>query len=189
MNEGIIIVSGLPRSGTSMMMKMLEAGGVKILTDHIRTADDDNPKGYFELEIVKKIDNNKEWLKGAQGKVVKIISQFLQSLPSNFNYKVVFMQRVMEEILASQKQMLIRRNEATDRISDEEMGKFFNNHLLIIESWLEKQPNFDVLYISYNEVLKNSTKFSNKISEFLGGTLNINNMANVVDQSLHRQRV
>ena len=89
MNQDIVIVSGLPRSGTSMMMKMLETGGLKPLTDNLRVADEHNPKGYYELEAVKKIDENKEWLKDAQGKVVKIISKFLQSLPSIYTYKII----------------------------------------------------------------------------------------------------
>ena len=137
--ETITIVSGLPRSGTSMMMKMIQAGGIDPMTDNIRRADEDNPKGYFELEKVKELDKteDKAWLADAQGKVVKIISQLLKDLPPNFTYKVVFMRRKMKEILASQKQMLVRRGEPTDSISDEELANLFNLHVSQVESWLE----------------------------------------------------
>ncbi|RMF62436.1 MAG: sulfotransferase family protein [Calditrichaeota bacterium] len=185
----VVVVSGLPRSGTSMMMKMLEAGGLEPLVDNIRKPDEDNPKGYYEFEAVKELDkNNTAWLKDAGGKVVKIISQLLQYLPSDHRYKVLFMRRKMAEILASQKQMLIRRGEPTDRVSDEEMAKMFELHLMKVESWLAKQPNFDVLYINYNEVLENPAAFIPKINEFLGGSLDTGKMATVIDKSLHRQR-
>lgn len=188
--DTIIVVSGLPRSGTSMMMKMLEAGGLKIITDNIRKADEDNPKGYYELEAVKQLDKNddKDWLANAQGKVVKVISQLLKELPANYTYKVLFMRRSMEEILASQKQMLVRRGEPTDRISDEELAKLFEKHLIQIESWLKQQPNFDVLYLHYNDILKNPTQYTPKINSFLGDSLDVNKMNGVVDKSLYRQR-
>ncbi len=188
--DSIIIVSGLPRSGTSMMMQMLETGGLEILTDNIRTADQDNPKGYYEFEVVKKLakDENKEWLNGAKGKVVKVISQLLKDLPQEHNYRVIFMHRKMEEILFSQKQMLIRRGAPTDSISNEELAKLFQKHLDQVESWLKKQPNFDVLYISYNEVLKDPEEFVDRVNKFLGGHLDVDSMKGVVDKSLHRQR-
>ena len=134
MNRGmdqqiITIVSGLPRSGTSMMMKMLEAGGMQVLTDHIRTADEDNPKGYYEFERVKQIEHDQAWLPDAQGKVVKMISALLKHLPSSYTYKVIFMRRNIDEILASQKQMLIRRGEPTDVVSDEKLTELFDRHI------------------------------------------------------------
>src|SRR6185369_5935200 len=116
--EPVIIVSGLPRSGTSMMMSMLVAGGIKAMTDSIRTADEDNPKGYFELEKVKELEKDHLWLSDAAGKAIKIISALLKHLPREYPYKTIFMRREMKEILASQRQMLIRRGEATDTISD-----------------------------------------------------------------------
>jgi hypothetical protein len=114
-NETITIVSGLPRSGTSMMMKMLEAGGLEPLTDNIRTADEDNPKGYFEFERVKQIENDKAWLEDARGRVVKLISALLKHLPPSITTKSCW-RRAMPEILASQRQMLIRRGEPTDAV-------------------------------------------------------------------------
>jgi len=191
MNQEVItVVSGLPRSGTSMMMKMLEAGGMQPLVDNIRKADEDNPKGYYELEKVKELDksDDKSWLADARGKVVKIISQLLRDLPANYTYKMIFMRRNMNEILASQKQMLVRRGEPTDRISDAELAGLFAKHLQNTEKWLQEQPNIDVLYVSYNEVLQDPAPYVKQVHEFLGSTLDAEGMLSVVDKSLHRQR-
>src|SRR5262245_8376929 len=186
--ESLVIVSGLPRSGTSMMMKMLAAGGIEPMTDNIRTADEDNPKGYFELERVKQLESDKEWLPEARGKVVKLISALLKHLPNNYAYKVVFMQRRMPEILASQRQMLIRRGEPADSIPDEKMAAMFERHLAQVENWLSAQPNIRTIYVSYNETLTQPAKQIAKISDFLGSGLDVEAMATVVDQTLHRQR-
>lgn len=184
----IIIVSGLPRSGTSMLMSMLEKGGIEVLTDREREADEDNPRGYFEFEKVKQIEEDNEWLEDACGKVVKMISALLTHLPHKYDYKVIFMQRKMDEILASQKQMLIRRGEPADKISDTEMAKLFKKHLEQVKSWLAKKPNFDVLYVSYNQILENPEENAKKINQFLGGNLRVDNMIDVIDESLYRQR-
>lgn len=189
-NHTIIIVSGLPRSGTSMMMKMLEAGGIAPLTDEIRAADADNPQGYYEFERVKKLDKgDSAWLNEAQGKSVKIISALLKHLPqTGYTYKIIFMRRNIDEILASQKQMLIRRGEATDRVSDEELAGLLAKHLNHVESWMRKQPNTDFIYTNYNSLLENPHEQIETINRFLGDTLNTQAMASVVDRRLHRQR-
>ncbi len=184
----ITIVSGLPRSGTSMAMKMLEAGGMVILKDEIRKADEDNPKGYYEFEKVKQLKKDASWLENAKGKVVKIISSLLEHLPEKYTYKIIFMHRNMEEILKSQRQMLIRRGEPTDAVSDEKMEKMFLKHLQKIEDSLYKQSNMDVLSIHYNEILKEPEKHCEMINRFLGNTLNTRNMTGVIDQALYRQR-
>ena len=183
-----IIVSGLPRSGTSMMMRMLEAGGIEILTDGERKANADNPNGYYELEVVKRMSENKEWLKNSSGKAVKVISQLLKALPANYHYKVIFMRRNMQEILASQKQMLIRRGQPTDRASDTELAALFHKHLEDIEKWLAQQDNFDVMYVSYNEILKNPKVYAKKIQTFLGNGVSAEKMLAVVDRDLYRQK-
>src|ERR1044072_2561799 len=151
--EPVIIVSGLPRSGTSMMMSMLVAGGIPAMTDSIRTADEDNPKGYFELEKVKELAKDNRWLADAGGRAVKIISALLKHLPTDYRYKVIFMRREMREVLASQRQMLMRRGEPTDKVSDERMAEMFRKHLAEVESWLAKQPNIEVIYTNYNQML------------------------------------
>lgn len=184
----IAIVSGLPRSGTSMMMKMLEAGGMETLTDNIREADKDNPKGYYEFERVKKLEHDKAWLKGAEGRVVKIISQLLRHLPPEYTYQVVFMQREMDEILASQKRMLARRGEATDKIDDDKLAALFRQHVQRVQEWLDAQPNFDVLYVSYNHVLQRPREEAQRIGAFIDQSLDVEAMSAVVDPALYRQR-
>ena len=171
-----------------MMMKMLAAGGLEPLTDNIRTADEDNPKGYFEFERVKQIENDKAWLEEARGRVVKLISALLKHLPPSYNYKVLFMRRAMPEILASQRQMLIRRGEPTDAVPDDRMAAMFNKHVAQVEAWLAAQPNIEVLYVSYNDVLKDSRPHAERINKFLGGSLEVDEMVNVVDRSLYRQQ-
>ena len=186
--ETITIVSGLPRSGTSMMMKMLEAGGLEPLTDNIRGADEDNPKGYFEFERVKQIENDKAWLEDARGRVVKLISALLKHLPPSYTYKVIFMRRAMPEILASQRQMLIRRGERADTVPDDKMAAMFNKHVAQVEAWLAAQPNIDVLFVSYNDVMKDSRPRAEQINAFLGGALEVDEMVSVVDRALYRQQ-
>jgi len=186
--QTITIVSGLPRSGTSMMMKMLAAGGLEPLTDSIRAADEDNPKGYFEFERVKQIENDIAWLVDARGRAVKLISALLKHLPPSYNYKVIFMRRAMAEILASQRQMLIRRGEPADVVPDEKMAAMFERHLAQVESWLAAQPNIDTIYISYNEVMKEARPQAESINSFLGGSLNVDAMTEAADRTLYRQK-
>jgi len=185
----ITIVSGLPRSGTSMMMKMLEAGGIPPLTDEIREADADNPKGYYEFERVKQLDKgDTDWLQQARGKAVKIIGALLVHLPPDYEYKVIFMHRQIDEILHSQKQMLVRRGEPTEKVDDVEMSELFSKHVNHITSWIAKQPNMQVIYVSYNDVLQHPVDHANRINQFLGGALDVGEMVNVIDPDLYRQR-
>jgi hypothetical protein len=187
--EFIIIVSGLPRSGTSMMMKMLEAGGMPPFTDHIRTPDDDNPKGYYEFERVKKLpDGDTEWLRDAQGKAVKVISALLEHLPSGYAYRVLFMQRKMDEILASQKKMLVRSGKTTDQVSDEQLAKMYAKHLAKVNAWLAEQVNFSVIYLDYNLMLVDPQTYAFQVNHFMGDALDPQAMAAVVDPNLYRQR-
>lgn len=186
--QDVVIVSGLPRSGTSMMMKMLEAGGMEVLTDHIRKADDDNPKGYYEFEQVKEIEHDQAWLEDARGKVVKMIAALLKHLPGEYTYRIVFMRRKIEEVLASQRQMLVRRGEPTDTVSDQQMAGLFRRHVERIESWLEAQPNAQVLYVDYGTALADPAGQAERINRFLGSTLDARRMAAVVDPELYRQR-
>lgn len=187
-SEKVTVVSGLPRSGTSMMMKMLEAGGLAPVTDNIRTADEDNPKGYYELEKVKELKNDRSWMPEAKGKVVKVISALLQDLPNDHKYRVVFMQRTMGEILASQKQMLVRRGQPTDKVPDEKMAAMFEKHLEKIREWLAAQPNMEVLYIKYNDILASPAESVAKLNAFFDNALDAEAMQTVVDNQLYRQR-
>jgi len=188
-DKTIYVVSGLPRSGTSMMMKMLETGGIPLITDNERTADDDNPKGYYEFEPVKKMsEGDVAWVKDAPGKVVKVISYLLQYLPPGYEYKVIFMRRAMPEILASQKKMLINRGEPTDKVSDEELAVLYEKHLEKTFNWLNQQKNFTYMEVDYNQMLKNPGSLLPQLKVFLGNDLNFEKMVDVVDLKLYRQR-
>jgi hypothetical protein len=187
-NEKIIIVSGLPRSGTSMMMKMLAEGGLPTVVDSLRQADEDNPNGYFEIEQVKALkDGEKDWLREAQGKVVKVISYLLEFLPNNLSYDIIFMEREIDEVLASQRKMLQRRNE-TSTLSDEEMAAQFRDHLRAVKYWAARQANMRILYVKYNEMVGNPEKLCKSIADFLEIPLDLKAMQSVPDQSLYRNR-
>ncbi|MFQ5752246.1 MAG: sulfotransferase domain-containing protein, partial [bacterium] len=164
------------------------AGGMAILTDNIREADKDNPKGYYEFEAVKQLEKNQEWLPQARGKAVKIISQLLKHLPAEFEYKVIFIRRNMKEILASQKQMLLRRGEPTDAVADDTLADLFQKHLMQIQGWLEQQANFDILYVHHREALENPGKIAGQVESFLKAGLDVEKMQSVIDRSLHRQK-
>ena len=184
----ITVVSGLPRSGTSMMMKVLEAGGMEVFTDNLRVADEDNPKGYYELEQVKALkDGDDSWIKDAPGKVVKVISSLLEYLPSTYKYKIVFMRREIAEILASQKQMLIRRGENGDS-DDQKMAEQFQEHLKRVRVWLANQPNMEILYVDYNALMANPDPEIKTVAEFLGLSDHLEAMLAVPDKKLYRQK-
>jgi len=185
----IAVVSGLPRSGTSMMMKMLEAGGMPIMTDNVRPADENNPKGYYEFERVKKLkDGDVAWVESAHGKVIKVISALLKHLPLDFHYKIIFMRRDMDEILASQKKMLEVMGQSNNGVTDEQLASIYQKHLAKIEAWLARQTNLDVIYINYNTLLKDPTEYMTQVQAFLMGDLDIEMMCSVIDRNLYRQR-
>lgn len=187
-NEVVTIVSGLPRSGTSMMMSMLAAGGVEPLTDSLRAADEDNPRGYLELEKVKSLASDSSWLADAEGKSVKVISSLLKHLPPKHSYKIIFMRRRMKEVLASQKQMLARRGAPVSAFGDERMAESFGRHLKDVEEWLARRENVEVVYVDYNELLENPDSHIRRVNDFLGGGLDTRAMAFAIDKSLYRQR-
>jgi hypothetical protein len=188
-DESIIVVSGLPRSGTSMMMQMLQAGGLMILTDQKREADISNPKGYYEFESVKKLtEGDFEWLDEARGRVVKIISALLIHLPPTHKYLLIFMRRNIEEILRSQKAMLEKGGMPTGEVSDEKLAKLYEHHLEETFKWLHEQPNIEVIFVNYNWLLKDFSKMLPKVNIFLGGSLDVDKMSEIIDNSLYRQR-
>lgn len=185
--DNLVIVTGLPRSGTSMMMKMLEAGGITVITDKQRQADEDNPNGYFEFEQVKEIKRDSSWLDSSTGEAVKMVSMLLYDLPLDRDYILIFMKRNLDEVIASQKVMLARKGEIP-RAADEEMKLIFYKHLSEIEVWLSERKNFKTLYINYEDVVKQPQETAENIQKFVGRELNIGNMIESVDPSLYRQR-
>jgi len=182
------VVSGLPRSGTSMAMKMLEAGGMRVMTDRLRTADEDNPKGYYEDERVKDLhrDGDKTWLREARGSVIKVITFLLKSLPPDNNYQVLFMHRSLREIVASQNKMLVRRGEVNET-ADERALALLEEQVRDARFFL-RRPQFEVLELNYKETLDGPGPQARRIAEFLGRPLDVAKMAEVVDQQLYRNR-
>lgn len=188
-SKTVIVVSGLPRSGTSMMMKMLEAGGKTVLTDNLREADANNPKGYYEFERVKQMkDGDVAWLPEAVGKVVKIVTGLITYLPPEYSYKVIFMQRDLNEVLSSQKKMLGRLGKNDDNIPDDKMAQTYEEHIKQVKAWLVRQANIEVLYVNYNAMIANPTEFLQRVNSFLGGGMDVPTMASVVDGDLYRER-
>ena len=183
-NKSIVIVSGLPRSGTSMMMQMLEAGGVQAVTDGQRVSDDDNPRGYYELEKVKGIKEDSSWLE--EGKAYKIVSALLFYLPPEKSFSVVFMRRDLREILSSQKAMIERRGSTGAEISDEQLMEKFATHLASVEKWLLGRKNVRFQYIEYGDVVRDPLRQAKLVRRFLGFELDVGSMARAVDHSLHR---
>jgi len=187
-NEKIIIVSGLPRSGTSMMMKMLAEGGLPTVVDALRQADEDNPNGYFEIEASKSLkDGEKKWLYAAQGKVVKVISYLLEFLPDDLSYDVIFMEREIGEVLASQRKMLQRRNEIST-LTDAEMETQFREHLRAVKYWAARKPNMRILFVKYSQMVEAPEILCKSIVDFLEIPLDLKAMQSVPNQSLYRNR-
>ncbi len=189
-NDFITIVSGLPRSGTSMMMKILDAGHMPILTDNIRKPDQDNPNGYYEFEGVKELEHDNSWLEAARGRAVKIVSPLLRYLNvDTHRYKIIFMLRDLDEILASQRKMADRLNHGKDMIKEKILKRQYADHLEEIKSRLEDNENIDVLYVQYANVINNPFSITESICTFLDIKLNRQAMIFAIDGSLYRQRI
>ena len=187
-HEIITVVSGLPRSGTSMMMQMLHAGGLACLTDELREADISNPKGYFEFEKVKSLRTDNSWLSEAKGKVIKIISHLLSCLPLQLDYKVVFMERDLGEVLASQRKMLENQGRSEEKMSDERLGQIFAQQLRQVKQMLVDRQ-ISTIFLDYKCVLEDPVGISTQLRDFLGNDLDQQAMRHVVDHNLYRQRL
>jgi len=203
-NRTITIVSGLPRSGTSLMMQMLEAAGIDVASDHVREADDDNRRGYYELEAVKRIREDTSFFDGCVGKAVKVVAPLLPFLPTPFDYYILFMDRDLDEVLASQQLMLRRRTgrgEGAEGANDSVMARAYQNQLEKVDHWIDDQSNLKSLRISHRQMLAEPAGIAQKVAEFLStsefslqsadsdvnSALLIARMANVVDPELSRQ--
>lgn len=187
--EPIIIVSGLPRSGTSMMMKMLDAAGLPIMTDEIRTADVDNPKGYFEFERVKDLEKEKDksWVREGRGKVLKVISFLIKDLPDENFYRIIFMRRDLGEVLASQNKMLVHRGE-DNPADDKTMKEAYLSHLAAVRILVRKRANMEMVEIFYDQTVKDPAGTAAAVNAFLGGALDEAAMVSAVDAELYRNR-
>ncbi len=185
----ITIVSGLPRSGTSLMMQMLNAGGLPVLSDGERKADTDNPKGYLEWERIKQLPKDPALIAEAEGKVVKVISQLILSLPSDHEYRVVFMQRPLPEVLKSQEEMLRRRGNSDSNADTSAIEQAFQRHLIEVNKWLAGKANVQVSRVHYHRVLREPKAVAEEIAAFLKVPLDIGAMVRQVDGSLYRNRM
>jgi hypothetical protein len=186
MPPAIIIVSGLPRSGTSLMMQMLDRGGVEVVTDKIRSADTDNPRGYYEFEPVKAIKRDAGWLPTARGKAVKMISQLLYDLPPTETYRIVFMERDLDEVLLSQEKMLARLGSTP--APREKIRQAYTIHLQRLHEWLHRQGNLTVLPLPYKALVECPRQQGERLSAFLDGLVDVEQMVQAVDPALYRNR-
>ena len=189
-SEAVIVVSGLPRSGTSMTMQMLAAASIPVITDGVREPGEDNPRGYFEDERVKalhKEGEDRSWIEEVRGKAIKIISFFLRDLPPSNRYKVLFMRRDLREVLSSQRRMLQRRGEPVG--SDEErMYEILEKHLAEVERLIRESDHFEILNVEYRDVIADPRREAIRIRDFLGLDLDVEKMAGAVDSGLYRNR-
>ena len=184
----ITVVSGLPRSGTSLMMQMIAAGGMPILSDGERRADDDNPRGYYEWERIKQLPREPECIAEAEGKVVKVISQLLFALPAGRDYRILFMQRPLTEVVASQAEMIRRRGTTGAGLPPAALIAGLTAHLNQANAWLKDKTNLTVHWIEHQAVLREPLRTAELIQQFLGCPLDVIAMSQQVDPSLHRQR-
>ena len=188
--ESLIIVTGLPRSGTSLVMQMLEAGGIPILADDSRRADENNPRGYFEFEPVKKLFRDSSWLLEVRGKAVKIVAPLLPALPHTIACRVIFCERDLDEILDSQESMLrgpdgpVVAGMARRRRLKEEYTRILNRG----KALLLRRPATRVLTIDYRDAVSNPILTAREIDNFLGGETDLVKMATVIDPRLYRSR-
>ena len=183
----VYVVSGLPRSGTSMLMRMLEAGGLPVLADGARGTDLDNPRGYYELAAVKATSSDGSWVRVAAGKAVKVIAYLLPQLPADLEYRVLFMRRELDQVVRSQRVMLERLGQPIGE-SDDEARRLLAEHLVDIETWLDTSRHVRRLGVSYARVLAEPRVQSERITRFLERDLDFDAMARAVEPGLWRQR-
>ena len=188
--EPIVVVSGLPRSGTSMLMKMLEAGGLAIMTDSERSADIDNPKGYFEYERIKDLEKetDKSYVREGRGKALKVISFLIKDLPDDNDYRVIFMRRDLDEVLASQNKMIERLDSTDTAASAEAMKEAYRNDIVRTRLLCKQRPNFELIEVHYKATIENSAETAKRVNSFLDGRLDEAAMQAAVDGSLYRNR-
>jgi hypothetical protein len=185
----VTVVSGLPRSGTSMMMQMLAAGGMPVLTDSLRPPDPDNPRGYLEFEPARRTREDARWVADAAGKAVKLVHLLVPELPTGHTYRVVFMQRDLVDVLASQYAMLRRHGRPEPDLAPTRLAELFASQLRRVREWVAGQPDFAALDVEYASVIADPDDQASRLNRFLGGILDGTRMAAAVDPSMrHQQR-
>ncbi len=184
----VTLVTGLPRTGTSMMMQILKAGGLPVLTDGVRVRDEDNPRGYYEFEPVKKTRKDPSWLPRARGMAVKMVYRLLRDLPGDGRYRVVFMQRRLSEVRVSQEAMLARSGQRVAPMDLATFERTFAGELRRVAEWLEERENFRVLELDYSRVVEDPGPAIEALADFLDGGLDARAMRAAVEPGLYRQR-
>ncbi len=184
----ITVVSGLPRSGTSLMMQMLAAGGMPVLTDGERQADTDNPRGYYEWERIKLLPREPDCIAEAEGKVVKVISQLLFALPTGREYRIIFVQRPLPEVVASQAEMIRRRGTTGAPLPPSALIAGLGAHLNQVNAWLRDKASISVCRVEHHDLLREPLRTSESIQQFLNCPLDVAAMSQQIDPSLYRQR-
>lgn len=187
-DQEFVLVSGLPRSGTSLMMQMLRAGGMELMTDGLRPADEDNPEGYWEWEDIKKMPQQPLIIEQAHGKATKVISALLPSLPPKHKYRIIFMTRPVQEVVASQWTMLERRG--TDPKSQRaHLEETQARHALEMLAALRQHPRVVLLEMDYPALVADPARGAAQVAVFLGEALTTPEaMPAVVQPKLHRNR-
>ena len=183
----ITIVSGLPRSGTSLMMQMLEAGGMPVLVDDVRRPDEDNPRGYYEYEPVRRTEQDNSWVSQAEGRAVKVVSPLLKHLPLQFDYQIILMSRDLDETLQSQEQMLRRRGEPTGTDAPT-MHRYFENHLRTVREWLAEQQRMQFIECRFADLFQQPRREVARISAFLERDFDEAALMQSIRPDLRRQR-
>ena len=189
-HSGITIVSGLPRSGTSVMMQMIAAGGLEPLIDGVRAPDPDNPRGYYEFERVKQIKSDKAWLHEAKGRVVKMVHLLLLDLPTldGVNYSIVFMRRDLDEVLASQAAMLKRLGRPTAPLPPAQLKSIYLKQIEQVHAHIASRSDMRMIEVQYRDVVREPEKLAAVLDAFLGGSMNTPAMAAAVDPTLYRNK-
>lgn len=184
----LTVVSGLPRSGTSMMMRALEAGGHPVLTDNLRAANEDNPGGYYEFEPVKALNQDAGWVPAARGRAVKIIYKLVYDLPRGTPCRIIFLQRDLAEVVASQERMLERSGQPAGAVPADMMIQLFQSEVLAFRNWAASQPNLRLLPVDYAALVADPAPALQQIAAFLERDLDLDAMARVIDPTLYRNR-
>jgi len=185
----VTIVSGLPRSGTSLMMRMIGEGGIPILSDGLRVPDEDNPNGYYEFERVRRTRQDPSWIPDALGKVVKMVHLLLLELPLTHEYRVVFMRRDLREVIKSQNRMLPRLNKPADDLPDERVAEIYKRQIETTLTYLQSHDDyFRVIEVDYNVLIKNPLDLVRRVGAFFDG-LNTDEMVKAIDVRLYRNQI